>query len=106
MATVSTVPANSNAVADAPSLYERSDSIDNPNHFVARNSRVLNARKNAFLRDRVAVAHSTRLDFDSHQSRAGVLDLLFDQLERAFGVRHLNSAHIDLHRTARARTWR
>jgi hypothetical protein len=56
---MASVPANSDTLAGLPSSDTRTDNIHDPDDLMSRNSRVLNAWKNALLCNRIAVTDST-----------------------------------------------
>src|SRR5918999_5394869 len=65
VATVSTMPADSNPLAGCPRGDARTYGIDDSRDLMARDSRVLDAWKASLYRDGVAVADAACLDLDS-----------------------------------------
>src|SRR5262249_34667803 len=74
------------------------DVVDDAGHLVARGARILDARPDSLLRQRVAVADAARLDLDTHHSRARLGKPLLDEIERTFRASHSDDTHGAAHR--------
>ena len=76
------MPANSDPLARVPARDAGADRVDDAGDFMAGDARKLDARPDPVLRHGVAVLDATRLDLDAHGSRAGLGNLVLDELER------------------------
>ena len=84
------MPANSDTVTFAPFRHSGPERIHHAGHCMARNARTGDSRPAAFDDDRIAVAHTTCLNFDGHISRAWIGNLELDEFSCSFSfVMHL-----------------
>jgi hypothetical protein len=60
---------------------------------MSRNTRIGDSRTAAFDDDRVAVAHTARLNFDAHLSRAWLGNLQLNELKTGSSRSHLGGFH-------------
>ena len=67
--------------------------IDDAHDFVSWSAGILNARPQAFFRERVAMADATGLHLDSHVSRAGLRNFTLYDLEIRSRCRNLRRLH-------------
>jgi hypothetical protein len=94
MAAVAAVPPNPDALTCAPPVDLRPYRIDSAGDLMSGNPRILNARPVAFLRQRVAVANSTRLDLHAHRAGVRLRNGALHQLKGSVGLCYLNRAHL------------
>ena len=87
------MPADAHALADFPTGQAGADRVDHAGHFMSWNSRILNARKQAILDDRVAVANAAGVNFDSQRAGPRFGDWPLDDFQRTAETRNLNSTH-------------
>jgi hypothetical protein len=94
MPAVSTVPADSDALAFAPTHDAGADRINDSSDLVSGYSRVLNTRVGSFLGQRVAMADATRLDLDTNLSDSRLRNFSFDKFKGTIGLGNLHDAHL------------
>src|SRR5690606_28546611 len=87
------MPAHTHAHAFLPIGHILTHCIDDADDFVSRDTRILNAGKQACDREHVAMADPARLYFDAHVSRLDVRQIAFNDFERGIGLGDLNSFH-------------
>jgi hypothetical protein len=90
---LATVPADADAVADAPASHVGPDGIDTTDDLVTRHPRQLDSREQRQLGERVAVADPTGLDPDADLARTRVGNRTLDDLEWPVGTRDLCDSH-------------
>src|SRR5262249_54063252 len=93
IAAIAAVPPHADPLAPLPSGDAGADRVDHTGHLMAGNSRVLNTREKALLRDRIAVADAAREDLDPHRSGARFGDGPFNNFERFIGATDLHHTH-------------
>ena len=94
IAAITTVPADSDPLADRPTAHLRSERVDRADNLVSRHAGVGDPGEQPFLGDAVAVTDTAGRDLDPHLSGPGIGDIALDELERAFGVGDLGDAHL------------
>jgi hypothetical protein len=87
------VPPNTDALTILPVGNAGTELIDDANHLVSWNTRVLNSGPRAFFRKNVTVADATGLHLDPHVSRARLRYLAVDDLEFSSRLRDLRHLH-------------
>src|SRR5205823_1163754 len=87
------MPADAHALAWLPIADVGAKSINNPDDFMPGNSWILNARKDSFLNNRVAVTDATGLDFDSDRFRRRFWDFPLREFQRTLPASDLNDTH-------------
>jgi len=87
------VPANADAVVDAPFGHGISDGVDPARDLVARHPGVLDAVPQRLPREAVAVADTTGLDGDPHFVGPRLRDRALDHLDRLLRRRYLGDPH-------------
>src|SRR5262249_39796417 len=90
---VAAIPADPHLLAHFPPVDARPDRVDHPGDFMARDSRILDAREQSVLGHGITVADATRLDLDPDRSGTGLRDRSLDDFERAFRPGNLRDAH-------------
>src|SRR5262249_52766715 len=91
---LASVPADGDALAGGELAGAGAQRVDDPDDLMARNARVLDPRKLAIDRGRVAVAYAAGLDLDPDGARAGLRNLPLDELQRRSRARDLNCTHL------------
>src|SRR5436190_1689952 len=82
-AVLAAMPADADSFALLPILHTRADAVDHAGHFVSGHARIRHSRKEAFLRNYIAVANSTRLNANPHVTWTGLRDFTFKRVEFA-----------------------
>jgi hypothetical protein len=90
---VSTVPANTDALACFPIRNAVACKIDNSRDFMTRDARIFDTGPQTFLYERVAVTNAARFDFDPNLSRTGLRNFAIDDFEIAAGFADLRDFH-------------
>jgi hypothetical protein len=88
------VPTYADAVSLTPTLHVGSDLGDCPGDLVSGNSRIRNARKQAFFRNYVTVAYPTGVNANPDLSWPRLWDLPLDNLEASPGFGYFHSFHL------------
>ena len=94
MTAMTAMPADADALAGLPLRDARTDGIHEPDHFMAGNAWILQARPVALLDQGIAVADTTGLDFDSHQAGARLGDFAFNKFKRPGWPGNLGGTHL------------
>ena len=81
MTTMTAMPANAHALARFPLRDTRAHGIHDPDDFMARHARILQARPVTFLDQRIAVADATGLDFHPHPAGARLGNFTFNDFK-------------------------
>jgi hypothetical protein len=97
MPAIAAMPANANALADIPLGDALPQRINGSDNLVTRHTRILNAGQEPVLDDRIAVADSAGLDFDSHRIGRWIGYGTFDYFEGAARAGDLSDAHFVRH---------
>ena len=87
------MPANANTLACSPFSHSSPERIHHAGHFMSRNTRIGDSWTAAFDDDRIAVAHTTRLNFDAHLSRAWIGNLKLNDFKTGTSRGHLSGFH-------------
>src|SRR5438045_4124201 len=87
------MPADSRPLTRLPHLDLGPDRINSPGNLMSWNTRILNARPQPFLDQRITVADAARFDFNAHLSASGLRDGTFDHLKIAAGFCDLHCFH-------------
>jgi hypothetical protein len=87
------MPANANTLAFSPFSHSGPERIHYAGHFMAWNARIGDSWPAAFDDDRVAVAHTTCLNFDAHLSRAWIGNLQLNDSKTGSSRDHLGGFH-------------
>jgi hypothetical protein len=90
---MATMPANANTLACSPFSYSGPKRIDHASHFMPRNARIGDSWPAAFDDDRVAVAHTTCLNFDAYLSWAWIGNLQLNDSKTGSSRGHLGGFH-------------
>src|SRR5438034_4045725 len=92
-AVLAAMPADSDSFAFLPVLHTRADTVDNAGHLVSGHARIRHSRKEAFLRNYIAVANSTRLNTNPHMTWTGLRDFTVHKLEIRSRLGYLHHFH-------------
>src|SRR5262249_35671114 len=92
-AVLAAMPADADPFAFLPVFHTRPDLVDHANYLVSGDARLRYPRKQAILRDYIAVADSTRLNANPYMSRCGLRDFTFHEFEVRSGLRYLHYFH-------------
>ena len=92
-AVLAAMPADADSFALLPILHTRADAVDHAGHFVSGHARIRHSRKEAFLRNYIAVANSTRLNANPHVTWTGLRDFTFHKLEIRSRLGYLDHFH-------------
>ncbi len=87
------MPANANTLACSPFSHSCPERIQHAGHFMPRNAWIADSGPAALQDNRVATAHSTRLNFDAHLSRAWCRNLQLNNFETRSSRAHLSGLH-------------
>src|SRR6202034_2590165 len=74
IAAESAIPAHANPLSGFPAGHAGADCIDYADHFVPGHTGILDARKEAILRHRIAMADAASLHFDPNKACTGLRD--------------------------------
>lgn len=82
MAAMTAMPAHTHVLARFPLRHTGAHGIHDADDFMARHTRILQARPVAFLHQRIAVADATSLNFDAHPAGDGLGNFTLDNFKR------------------------
>src|ERR1700674_453780 len=94
---MSPMPADADSLASSPSRDCGTDRVDEPDDFMSRYSRILNARPCPLFDQRIAVTNATSLHLDSHPSALWFGNFPLDQFQRPLRLRNLHCTHFFRH---------
>ena len=95
---VASVPAEADALAGLEERDVGADGVDDSGDLVAGHARKLEAGPQAFLGQRVRVAHPAGMDADADMAGAGIGEFFFDELKRTAGGGYLHGTAFYWHR--------
>ena len=87
-------PADADALPDCPAMNLRSNRVDDADHLMAGNARILDAGKKALDGDEIAVADAAGLHADAHLAGARLGHLALHRLELPPDLRDDHRAHL------------
>ena len=87
-------PADAGALPDCPAMNLRSNRVDDADHLMAGNARILDAGKKALDGDGIAVADAAGLHADAHLAGARLGHLALHRLELPPDLRDDHRAHL------------
>jgi hypothetical protein len=100
LSAIPAVPADADTLAQFPGRYACAQGIHDPDHFMARNAGILDAREKTFLGHGIAVAHAASLDLDPHRPGTGLREVAFHDFQRGTRTGDLSCSHF-LHKINR-----
>lgn len=87
------MPADSHALTGRPSSYVGAHSVHQPDNFVSRYARVLQAGKGSLFSKGIAMTNPAGLNLDPYRSRSGLRYFAFHNFQWPIRARDLNRAH-------------
>jgi hypothetical protein len=87
------VPADTNALPRLPQSYIRTNRVDTPGDLVARHTRILEARPDSLLYQRITVTDAARFYLDPNLAAARLRDRELDDFEISTWLADLNCFH-------------